>query len=217
MKKVLTKILPFLGADKTPRKHKPIGQSLLEFAIALPVLVFILMAMMEFGFILNFYLSLLDATREAAHWASLADPFRVDPVSGQITYYSTTAGLVKGALDPKSLNPTYEGRRLILNESTDDVIVTVYCVTGSGVTAYPSAGGYHLYGNDTSAFTATDISNTYLSGAPEAGLVLVEVYFGYKPVIGMFYRNTIMLRAHSIMPANAADPIGDPAVCQTPP
>ncbi|HMU93869.1 MAG TPA: pilus assembly protein, partial [Anaerolineales bacterium] len=64
MKSFFSKLLPPLRTD-APRKRKTLGQSLIEFAIALPVLVLILTAMMEFGFILNFYLSLLDATRGA--------------------------------------------------------------------------------------------------------------------------------------------------------
>jgi len=54
------------------------GQSLVEIAIALPVLLILLSGMVEFGFMLNYYLSLLDATREAARLYSNFDPFLRD-------------------------------------------------------------------------------------------------------------------------------------------
>ena len=213
MKKAIIKILPFLNKDQKPRARKPVGQSLIEFGIALPVLILILTAMMEFGFILNFYLSLLDATREAARFASGADPFAVDPNSHQVEYYNTTSALVRGSLDPQVADASYQGRRLVLDPATDDVIVTVYCVNSGSVTAYPSAGGYHMYNNDASVFTSSTIQSSYLNGAPDAGLVLVEVYYSYHPIVGIFYNRPIMLRAYSIMPANAADPS---PTCPTP-
>ena len=203
MKKVFTKL--FLHKDAQPRKTKSLGQSLVEFAVALPLLVGILVAMMEFGFILNFYLSLLDATRGAARYASLANPLNADGTD-DMNYYITTAELVRTELDPPN---TTEGRRLILDPATDGVIVTVYCVIGGTVaTRYPDTGSYNTNPSViTSAFTTADIENTYIDGAPDAGLVLVEVYYGYRPVLGLFYNGKITLRAHSIMPANAADPL----------
>ena len=211
MKKILTKLTSFFQRDSQPiiRRKRPIGQSLIEFAIALPVLVVILSGMMEFGFILNFYMSLLDATRGAARYASLADPFNVNGTD-RLDYYVTTAELVRTELDP----PTTEGRRIILDPSTDGVIVTVYCVkvqSGAAVaTSYPDSGPYNTNPSKiSSAFTAQSIANTYLTSAPNSGLVLVEVYYGYRPVIGLFYRNKVTLRAHSIMPANSADPAPD--------
>ena len=202
MKSFFSKLLPPLRND-APRKRKSPGQSLIEFAIALPVLVGILVAMMEFGFILNFYLSLLDATRGAARWASLANPLNADGTD-DMDYYITTAELVRTELAP----PT-DGRKLILDPATDGVIVTVYCVeSGTTATMYPDTGSYNTNPSMiASAFTTTDIENTYADDAPDAGLVLVEVYYGYRPVIGLFYTGKVTLRAHSIMPANAADPI----------
>ncbi len=204
MIKALIKLFPFLNKDNTPhaRKRKPLGQSLVEFAIALPVLVGILVAMMEFGFILNYYMSLLDATRGAARWASLADPFNVDGTDNT-DYYTTTAELVRLELDP----PT-EGRRLILDPATDGVIVTVFCMDNNVATVYPDGGAFNTNPSIiASAFTVQSIEDTYADTAPNAGLILVEVYYGYRPVIGLFYTGKVMLRAYSIMPVNAADPL----------
>jgi hypothetical protein len=202
MKKVFQKVFSlFKKADPARNgKAKTRGQSLVEVAIALPFLIILFTGMMEFGFMLNFYLSLLDATREAARFSSGGDPMN-DP-----NYYSVAASLVRGALDPQVVDPSYTGRRLILDPAVDDVAVTVYCVYNGVAKSYPSGGPYRIYNNVASDFSTTRIQNTYLSGAPDAGLVLVEVFYSYHPVVGVFYNKPIMLRAHTIMPANAADP-----------
>jgi hypothetical protein len=56
----------------TPRKSR--GQSLVEVAILLPVLLIMLSGMIEFGFALNQYLNILDAAREGARFGSDGDP-----------------------------------------------------------------------------------------------------------------------------------------------
>lgn len=47
------------------------GQGLVEFALILPVLILILMAIIEFGFMFNSYLSLSNGVREAGRSAAL--------------------------------------------------------------------------------------------------------------------------------------------------
>ena len=47
------------------------GQNLVEFALLLPVLMFILMGIMQFGLIFAVYLTLNNAVREGARWASI--------------------------------------------------------------------------------------------------------------------------------------------------
>lgn len=51
------------------------GQSLVELAIVLALLMFMVIAIVEYGFLLNEYLNLQDAGRESARQASLGDPF----------------------------------------------------------------------------------------------------------------------------------------------
>lgn len=50
------------------------GQSLVEFTILLPVLLMMLSGLIEFGFMLNSYLDVIDAAREAARFAANDDP-----------------------------------------------------------------------------------------------------------------------------------------------
>ena len=50
----------------------------------LPVLLIMISGLIEFGIMLNYYLDLIDAAREAARWASDADPIR-DPIRRMAT------------------------------------------------------------------------------------------------------------------------------------
>ena len=77
MKKALHRITAFFQTipDGRNRAHKSKGQSLVEIAIAFPIIIMLLAGMIEFGFMLNYYLSLLDATREAARTFNNFDPF----------------------------------------------------------------------------------------------------------------------------------------------
>ncbi len=54
---------------------EPRGQSLIELAIVITVLMFMLVGITEYGFLLNNYLNLVDATREATRFGANIDPF----------------------------------------------------------------------------------------------------------------------------------------------
>jgi len=47
------------------------GQNLVEFALLLPILMYILMGIMQFGLIFAVYLTLNNAVREGARWGSV--------------------------------------------------------------------------------------------------------------------------------------------------
>ena len=47
------------------------GQNLVEFALLLPVLMYVLMGIIQFGFIFAAYLTLNNAVREGARWGSI--------------------------------------------------------------------------------------------------------------------------------------------------
>lgn len=64
-----------LSSPPTPtRAKKSRGQSLVEVALFLPLLLMMLGGLIEFGFALNQYLNALDAAREAARYSSDGDP-----------------------------------------------------------------------------------------------------------------------------------------------
>ncbi len=51
------------------RRSRGSGQSLVEFALILPVFLLILAGILDFGFMLNTRITLINGTREAARWA----------------------------------------------------------------------------------------------------------------------------------------------------
>lgn len=53
------------------KRHDNKGQSTVEFVLLLPVLLLILMAIIEFGFMFNAYLSITHASREGARLGSI--------------------------------------------------------------------------------------------------------------------------------------------------
>lgn len=235
------------SALRLPRKRprKPRGQSLVEFAIAFPVLIIMLAGLMEFGFMLNYYLSLLDATREAARVYSNFDHFedgyylgncmcpaaicpkeapedRSDADCDRNSFYQGAAAMVIENLQPHGITPEERAldssRRIILNPSTDDVIVSVFSVGGGSVVArYPASSGgeYRWFNNQASRLSNTTIENRLVSAAPDTGILLVEVFYNYRqalalPWLAPFLPDPVMLHAYTIMPFAAAEPTASP-------
>ena len=195
-----------------PRKTK--AQSLTEFAIALPVLFLLLSGVVEFGFALNYYLSLLDATRESARFYSNGDPFN-DDGTDNVDFYTATAAMARANLDPLVANPSYVGRRIELDPAADDIIVTVYAKDDDGVVRYPTSGPYQMFGHATTMFTTSDIESAFSSGSPNAGILVVEVHYNYNQVMKLpwltpFVPDPFVLTAYTMMPLVAAEPIQSP-------
>lgn len=199
-----------LNPASPPRKSK--AQSLVEFAVTLPVLLLLFSGVVEFGFALNYYLSILDATREAARYYSDGDPFNADGTDN-LDFYSLTASMAVANLDPYVTNPSYLGRRIILDPALDDVIVTVYAASEEGgVVSYPVGGNYQLFNHYSSMFTPEEIQSRIASGSPNAGILLVEVHYNYHQVLGLpwltpFVPDPMLLRAYTIMPLANAEPL----------
>ncbi|MCL4271397.1 MAG: pilus assembly protein [Anaerolineales bacterium] len=214
MRKIVRNLFSFKEAKLPARKgsQKSKAQSLVEFAITLPIILILLTGVVEFGFALNYYLSLLDATREAARFGSGLDPFTAGYNSATNNqFYSVISSLVASNLDPR-LRPgftTYEGRRIQLDPASDDVIITVYGVQSGIATQFPPSGPFRLYGNQTSMFNTTNIQSQFQSGSPNAGVLVVEVHYTYHHVLRLPWLsplNPMTLRAYTIMPLGAAEP-----------
>jgi hypothetical protein len=231
MKKALQKIFSLFTKNNPPPKkavRKTRGQSLVEVALAFPVLIMLFSGMIEFGFILNFYLSLLDATRDSARLYSGGDPFLANGTTdNDADFYYQAAVLVRRTLDPSYVPPTnlvaehfltdYRGRRIVLDPAADDVIVTVYGANDSGVILWRDAGPYHLFPNGRyqSIFTTSTITSTRVTGAPNAGILVVEVHYNYHHVLSLpwltaFLPNPLHLQAYTIMPIRAGEPVTTP-------
>ncbi len=241
MPKALQRIFSlFIKPDPLRKRNvrKSRGQSLVEVAIAFPVFIMLLSGVIEFGFILNYYLSLLDATRDAARIYSGGDPFVWDTNStsnpnGSDDFYYQAAILVRRTLDPSYVPAVYvpayipehfltayRGRRIVLDPLEDDVIVTVYGAGASGVELWRAGDRpYHLFptsgswpGNYQSIFTTTNITSSRVTGAPDAGILVVEVHYNYHHILGLPWMaailpNPLHLQAYTIMPIRAGEPV----------
>lgn len=214
---------------------KSVGQSLVEFAILLPLVLLMLSGLIEFGIMLNYYLDVIDAAREAARFAADADPIRkpdgtyIDPYD---PFYTMVEDLAKQSLKAASdnridwikwetLDPLH-----YCSHINGDIVISAFGVVkdggGPGVpivsARFPGGSGENglsLCGHYTSKFTSAMIQSKLDAAAPTTGLVLVEIFYEYQqtlalPWITAFVPNPIHLHAYSIMPNANVEPTPTP-------
>ncbi|OQX65499.1 MAG: hypothetical protein B5M51_00585 [Anaerolinea sp. 4484_236] len=201
-----------LFAGKKKGSHK--AQSLVEIAITFPLLLMLLSGLVEFGFMLNYYLSLTDVTRETARFFSNFDPFD-DFGNDKISFYTDATGFLLYSLEPADVNDT--SRKIVLDSSADDIVISVFSVSGSTITRYPSSlgGEYKWFNNHSSNFTVTEIGNRLVANAPDTGILLVEIYYDYHQILGLpwvtaFVPDPTTLYAYTMMPVPGAAPTPTP-------
>jgi hypothetical protein len=110
------------------------GQSFVELAIVLPLLLFLLIAFVEVGAIIYDYLSLLDAVREAARFAADRDPEVLTGdmssypfsacVDDALHYYLDTACVIIGI----DFN-----QDITLDPATDDIAISIFTIDNNVV------------------------------------------------------------------------------------
>jgi hypothetical protein len=118
-------------------RGKNIGQSFVELAIVLPLLLFLLIGFVEIGAMIYNYLSLLDVAREAARFAADRDPevlnrdminFPLYPQGAcdddALHYYLDTACVVIG---------TNFNKDITLDPVTDDIAISVFTIDNNEV------------------------------------------------------------------------------------
>jgi hypothetical protein len=76
---------------RRPRRGQR-GQSLVEFALVIPVFLLILFAIFDFGFLAFARLTLINATREGTRWAVV----QADNITGIQTQLNAAGGPVRG-------------------------------------------------------------------------------------------------------------------------
>ncbi len=202
---------------KKEQKKARRAQSLVEFAVFLPIFIMLISGIAEFGFALNYYLTLLDGTRESARLFSNFTPFEEPPIGQDCSFdgdancdnenfYQGAAAAVIDAIEPLTLDP-----------DADDVIVSVFSITESGsVSRFPSGTGeWRWYNNHTSRLSTDEIRSRLSANAPATGALLVEVFYDYHQVLKLpwllvFVPDPITLHAYSIMPLSAAEPTPTP-------
>lgn len=184
------------------------GQSLVELTISLIFILALLITLMEFGFMLNYYLSLVDGTREVSRLAS-----NWDPIAEPVAFYDAAVDQVRFVLEPRDANDT--SRKIQLRSDVDhldDIIVSTYSVSGG--TATLVGAQRHWSNNQASRLDPTEINSRLIGTAPDTGLVAIEIFYYYDQVLGLpwlaMLPDPVMLYAYTIMPLSATEPTPTP-------
>lgn len=213
------------------KKNK--GQSLIELTLVLVLLLSLLTGMVEFGNLLNQYITVVDAAREGARFASNDDPFIREydaancpgaPVTFCVrqAFFTNIDQIVEGNFladgvtrDPKSkgaLSPI-----VLRPDIGDDVVVSFFSIHNGAALRFPSSeSGWSYYktkgfDGQTSQFSTSELESRMTdSTTPDTGMVVVEVFYKYDQVLkfwGIFgIPDPISVHAYAIMPLSAAEP-----------
>jgi hypothetical protein len=204
-----------MNKDSSRSKKRTRGQSFVELALVLPVLLFLLIGFVEIGAIIYNYLSLLDVVREAARFASERDPEILTgdmsnyPISAceddALHYYLDTACVIIG---------TNFNQDITLNPATDDIAISIFTIDNNIVVdRKPNDGDgvWSLYSDNwtkncdgtldsTTPFfpegvgVAWDTVATPTAGAgptlppsglTDKGIVLVEIYYCHEQLLNL--------------------------------
>jgi hypothetical protein len=211
------------------------GQSFVELALIVPVLLLLLAGMVELAFFIFTYLTALDLTREAARFASGRDYRSYSGEASSIAkcsdttldYYNDTACFF---IDP-NFNPYFS----IIDSDYSDVTISVFTVSDyDHVTdRWPEVGTsaktdnmWTLNGTNwqkdckgNTVLTEPYFSNSKMESllststdtAQWKGVVVVEIYYCYKqvlnlPVFSQIIPEKLRVHAYSLMPAPEAVP-----------
>lgn len=215
------------------RRAKSVGQSLVEFTVLLPVLLIMISGLIEFGMMLNYYLDLIDAAREAARFASDADPIR-DPNTGTYldpnpAFYTNIQTLAMESLRAASDNRIdWPKMKMMYGASwcdhvNGDVVISAFGTLNNAGTPvvdkrFPQVmgeSGVSMCNHYTSKITSAQIQARLDPAAPTSGLVMVEIFYDYDQVLALpwitaFVPDPIRLHAYTIMPNANVEPTPTP-------
>lgn len=202
------------------------GQGLIETAIVATLLLIVILTLVEFGFLLNTYLTMQDATRNAARYSS-----------------DNLYSLRDSVLDCKTTRDFYRQTGCVLNQELvrerpqitlsintgDDIVVSVFSVAGADVsnpptvkTRFPLEEGENGWSeakdwlgvrNQVSSFSSSSIQSQLDGAAPSTGFLLVETFFNYYqrlnlPWVQLILPNPFLLHTYALMPLVSAEPKG---------
>jgi len=208
------------------------GQSMIELALLFPVLLILLSGLIEFGFILNQYLSLMDAARNAARFASDGLYYETSDTNMDCAttthFYWQTACLVNQELrqEAPAIKLNDNGTP---NDVTDDfldpadgndILISAFgFVQNVGIVARYPDGAWYSYSealdvpsDKVSRFTSDDITTSMVSiDAPNTGYILVEIFYYYDHLMGLPWitavvEDPLLLHAYAFMPLPSAEP-----------
>jgi hypothetical protein len=230
---------------------KPRGQSFVELMLVMVILAMMLAGVVEFGFMLNNYLHVLDGAREAARYSNSAYAYNLQTGTTIPEFYYYTAEQAANTMTPVQLDPT----------KGDDIVISVLSVAGTSVERHPSANGWSLCAHfsefvnflwthdpnhpvdplqsvpdgladpnwysctaHTSRLINSDVQARLVSNAPNAGVLLVEIFYNYPqllklPVLtdndflGVHFSllpDPMPVYVYTIMPISSAEPTQGP-------
>ena len=187
------------GFPQTQKSQR--GQSFVELSLVIVFLMIFVAGIVEFGFMLNNYLNLVDASREAVRYSSNFDPFNYDG-SLDVQFFEDTITLTRDVLAPVELDPA----------SGDDIVVSFFSVGDGIYVRYPNDQGWAANSNQVSKLSDAEIQSRLDSSAPPTGVLLVEIFYHYPqvlklPIFTMFVQDPMPVYVYAIMPLTAAEPI----------
>jgi len=214
------------------------GQSFIELMLVALALAFMLVGVVEFGFLMNAYMITMNASREAARFA--ANSVAIDDNGQNIQkFYVDTAirALISLCASPSNCQIIFEG------DKGDDIVISVFSLAGSSVVRFPNSTGWSLCANytdqlfyppyrsappvslsdptkwdectpHTSRFSTADVASLRNPAAPPSGIVLVEIFYNYPQTLGLpifaDFLNPIPAYLYSAMPLSSAEPTPTP-------
>jgi TadE-like protein len=205
------------------------GQSFVELMLVALILALLLAGVVEFGFLLNNYLHVLDGGREAARYSANSVAIADNGASIQDFYINTVIQALR-VMSPVEL----------VGNNGDDIVISVFSIAGSSVIRFPDSNGWSLCANyadqlfyppyqtvaalDTAnwdsctvratEFTLSDVQSLLDAAAPPSGVLIVEIYYNYPQILGLpifsVFLNPIPVYTYSVMPLSSAEPTPTP-------
>jgi Flp pilus assembly protein TadG len=164
----------FVGtlASVRRRTRRENGQALVEFTLVLPVVLLILFAIIQFGLLLNTYITVTDSARAGARQLAL-EQGNNDPCDPAVAVATNAGSAI--ALPSTDVTPSFQS-------ASGGTTTTDFCVgTISGTTTSPAAGTYSYPAGNTST-TATNPGEE--TQGDEAVITVTKPYtlnfFGFK-------------------------------------
>jgi hypothetical protein len=221
----ITDLFDIGGSQRTLRERKSAGQSLVEFTIMLPILLMLLSGLIEFGFLLNTYLDVIDAAREAARFAANDDPTLGSPSDLTPNFWNRAWRNSRGSLFTAS-----DGRinwtptdAFDCTDVEGDMVISAFSFFNNAVNKrYPvgDSDGASNCGNYQSKISTAQVNSLMdTTSVDNSGAVLVEIYYEYEMLLGLpwitaFVPDPVLLHAYTMMPNTFAEPY---TICHHPP
>jgi hypothetical protein len=201
---ILTKLFSRKQAIRKFGSYATRAQSFLEFALLLPLLLILLLIMVELGFVMNAYLSLLDSTRQTARVYSGLQPFEIttdtsttpptEIKTDKLSYYSDAAALLIETLNSNSYQIKYNDPAgaidnvlvsvigVDVNTTPNPDVITI--IRHPGSSQYWALNPASVTAGYGSKYGADSIIEGYMtkggSTPVSTGLLIIEVYYSYE-------------------------------------